>query len=94
MKNISFGDNNVKFAIDTKNRLIVCPYFDYRQLSNRKIARLADLLLSLNIPLTKKPSLYCKDSILFTALLLYNARPYYFEYLLLFFGLFTCLVKG
>lgn len=49
------------FAIDTANRLIVCPYFDYRQLSNRKIARLADLLLSLNIPLTKKPSLYCKD---------------------------------
>ncbi|WP_057831545.1 DUF6942 family protein [Colwellia sp. TT2012] len=35
-----------EFAIDSQNKLIVCPYFDYRQLSNIKIARLADLLTS------------------------------------------------
>ncbi len=33
-----------EFAIDRKNKLIVCPYFDYRQLSNIKIERLAGLL--------------------------------------------------
>jgi hypothetical protein len=37
-----------EFAIDKKNKLIVCPYFDYRQLSNIKIERLANLLKSLN----------------------------------------------
>jgi len=36
-----------EFAIDKQNKLIVCPYFDYRQLSNIKIERLADLLLTL-----------------------------------------------
>ncbi len=36
-----------EFAIDTNNKLIVCPYFDYRQLSNIKIERLADLLKTL-----------------------------------------------
>lgn len=36
-----------EFAIDNTNKLIVCPYFDYRQLSNIKIQRLADLLKSL-----------------------------------------------
>ena len=36
-----------EFAIDKENKLIVCPYFDYRQLSNIKIERLAHLLLSL-----------------------------------------------
>ena len=36
-----------EFAIDSQNKLIVCPYFDYRQLSNIKIKRLADLLRSL-----------------------------------------------
>ena len=36
-----------EFAIDSKNKLIVCPYFDYRQLSNIKIERLANLLRSL-----------------------------------------------
>lgn len=36
-----------EFAIDNQNNLIVCPYFDYRQLSNIKIERLADLLRSL-----------------------------------------------
>jgi len=33
-----------EFAIDSDNRLIVCPYFDYRQLSNIKIERVAALL--------------------------------------------------
>lgn len=36
-----------EFAIDKQNKLIVCPYFDYRQLSNIKIERLAELLLLL-----------------------------------------------
>ena len=36
-----------EFAIDSQNKLIVCPYFDYRQLSNIKIERLANLLRSL-----------------------------------------------
>ena len=35
------------FSIDSKNKLIVCPFFDYRQLSNNKIERLAELLRSL-----------------------------------------------
>ena len=33
-----------EFAVDKKHRLIVCPYFDYRQLSNIKIERLANML--------------------------------------------------
>jgi len=33
-----------KFAIDKAQNLIVCPYFDYRQLSNIKIGKLAELL--------------------------------------------------
>jgi len=37
-----------EFAIDRVNKVIVCPYFDYRQLSNIKIERLADLLKTLN----------------------------------------------
>lgn len=37
-----------EFAIDVKNRTIVCPYFDYRQLSNIKIERLARELLKLH----------------------------------------------
>lgn len=32
------------FAIDLSLRLIVCPYFDYRQLSNQKIERLSLLI--------------------------------------------------
>jgi hypothetical protein len=40
-----------EFAIDSDNKLIVCPYFDYRQLSNIKIERLAGLLQSLNYSL-------------------------------------------
>lgn len=33
-----------EFAIDTENKLVVCPYFDYRQLSNIKIIRLVELI--------------------------------------------------
>ncbi|MGJ8580882.1 MAG: DUF6942 family protein [Psychromonas sp.] len=33
-----------EFAIDVAQRIIVCPYFDYRQLSNIKIKRLSHLL--------------------------------------------------
>ena len=36
-----------EFAIDQVNRLIICPYFDYRQLSNIKIERLATMLSNL-----------------------------------------------
>ncbi|PKF63300.1 hypothetical protein CW745_00135 [Psychromonas sp. psych-6C06] len=35
------------FAIDVSKRLIVCPYFDYRQLSNAKIEFLANLIKEL-----------------------------------------------
>ncbi|TYK64714.1 DUF6942 family protein [Colwellia echini] len=43
--NLDWLDN--EFAIDRKNKVIVCPYFDYRQLSNIKIESLARLLLTL-----------------------------------------------
>jgi hypothetical protein len=36
-----------EFAIDRENKFIVCPYFDYRQLSNIKIERLSSLLQNL-----------------------------------------------
>jgi hypothetical protein len=39
---------NNEFAINQKRRLIVCPYFDYRQLSNVKIEWLAELIKELN----------------------------------------------
>jgi hypothetical protein len=35
------------FAIDVSRRVIVCPYFDYRQLSNQKIEYLASLIKEL-----------------------------------------------
>ncbi|WP_019025677.1 DUF6942 family protein [Colwellia piezophila] len=41
-----------EFAIDRVNKLVVCPYFDYRQLSNNKIERLATLLLELKLGLS------------------------------------------
>ncbi|MEY8213660.1 MAG: hypothetical protein RPR97_04145 [Colwellia sp.] len=43
--NLTWLDDD--FAIDRENKLIVCPYFDYRQLSNIKIERLAGLLYEL-----------------------------------------------
>ena len=33
-----------EFAISKSDKVIVCPYFDYRQLSNIKIARLSQLV--------------------------------------------------
>jgi hypothetical protein len=36
-----------EFAIDTDSKLLVCPYFDYRQLSNIKIIRLVELIKQL-----------------------------------------------
>lgn len=36
-----------EFAIDLTYRVIVCPYFDYRQLSNAKIKRLSAMLSGL-----------------------------------------------
>ena len=38
-----------EFAIDKTQNFIVCPYFDYRQLSNIKIEKLAFLLEELKI---------------------------------------------
>ncbi len=35
---------NHEFAIDKNQRLLVCPYFDYRQLTNEKISYLAALI--------------------------------------------------
>jgi len=36
-----------EFAINKENNVIICPYFDYRQLSNIKIETLAKLIISL-----------------------------------------------
>ncbi len=38
---------DAEFAIDRSQNLVVCPYFDYRQLSNMKIEKLAELLKEL-----------------------------------------------
>jgi hypothetical protein len=45
--NAQFNWLDDEFAIDTTNHIIVCPYFDYRQLSNIKIARLSELVAQL-----------------------------------------------
>jgi hypothetical protein len=42
---VEWLDND--FAINRSLKIIVCPYFDYRQLSNMKIERLAELIVSL-----------------------------------------------
>lgn len=39
-----------EFAVCKTNKLIVCPYFDYRQLSNIKIIRLVELVNALPNP--------------------------------------------
>lgn len=39
---------NNEFAINYLQRVIICPYFDYRQLSNVKIDKLAQLIKSLD----------------------------------------------
>ncbi len=36
-----------EFAVSQEHKLVVCPYFDYRQLSNIKIARLAELVAAM-----------------------------------------------
>lgn len=36
-----------EFAINEESRVIVCPYFDYRQLSNIKIEKLANIMASM-----------------------------------------------
>lgn len=38
---------NAEFAIDKRQRLLVCPYFDYRQLNNEKIEYLVSLIRQL-----------------------------------------------
>ncbi|ALS98159.1 DUF6942 family protein [Lacimicrobium alkaliphilum] len=47
-KSLDLGEGlrwiNPEFAVDHTKRLIVCPYFDYRQLSNIKILFLSDLI--------------------------------------------------
>ncbi|KTF17005.1 DUF6942 family protein [Pseudoalteromonas sp. H105] len=42
--NITLDWLDDEFAINTQHKVIVCPYFDYRQLSNIKIARLSQLV--------------------------------------------------
>jgi len=44
---VDWIDNN--FAIDPSRRLIVTPYFDYRQLSNLKLEKLVDIIRSLDL---------------------------------------------
>ncbi|OUS31372.1 hypothetical protein A9Q98_02910 [Thalassotalea sp. 42_200_T64] len=44
-QNLLWLDND--FAINPDKRLIICPYFDYRQLSNLKISYLIKLIKSL-----------------------------------------------
>jgi hypothetical protein len=39
---------NNEFAVDKHNRVLVCPYFDYRQLNNEKLAFLARLIKALD----------------------------------------------
>ncbi|WP_462160059.1 DUF6942 family protein [Pseudoalteromonas sp. GB56] len=41
-KNLIWLDD--EFAVDRVNNLVVCPYFDYRQLSNVKIDKLVNLI--------------------------------------------------
>lgn len=38
---------NAEFAIDKNQRVLVCPYFDYRQLNNEKISYLVQLIMQL-----------------------------------------------
>ena len=36
-----------EFAVDIHNKMLICPYFDYRQLSNIKIMRLVEMIKQL-----------------------------------------------
>ncbi|GGF77493.1 DUF6942 family protein [Alteromonas lipolytica] len=49
----SFHWETPEFALDLKRNLVVCPYFDYRQLSNSKILFLIELLNQLHLPMYK-----------------------------------------
>ena len=40
---------SAEFAVNNANNFIICPYFDYRQLSNVKIETLAQLIQSLAV---------------------------------------------
>ena len=44
MDDLVYVDEAQQFAISSKQRLILCPYFDYRQLSNAKIDTLVELM--------------------------------------------------
>ena len=46
---------NEEFGLDIANNLVICPYFDYRQLSDRKIAFLIHLIKS-NLSLSQSPA--------------------------------------
>lgn len=45
---VQFNWLNNEFAVDKFNRLLVCPYFDYRQLNNEKLTFLAQLIKALD----------------------------------------------
>ena len=47
LENIDLTWIDIDFAINKEHRIIVCPYFDYRQLSNVKIEALITLVISL-----------------------------------------------
>ncbi len=46
--NVELNWLDTDFAINRQQKIIVCPYFDYRQLSNSKIEFLASLIISLH----------------------------------------------
>ncbi|WP_428240460.1 DUF6942 family protein [Gynuella sp.] len=45
LESVVWLDNS--FAVDVKKALIICPYLDYRQLSDNRIERLIELVLKL-----------------------------------------------
>ncbi len=47
LKDAAFEWLDDDFAIDLQHHMIICPYFDYRQLSNMKIVRLSRLINTL-----------------------------------------------
>lgn len=42
-----------KFALNEERKLIVCPYFDYRQLTNERISQLVRMIIKLVQPLSQ-----------------------------------------
>lgn len=49
LQNINLIWLDEEFAIDPQSKLIVCPFFDYRQLSNVKIDRLCQLIKEMTV---------------------------------------------